>query len=178
MYFCHRAISVPLVEAAMADMNTHRMKKVVEGLPTVSAKIRALDAVGFQRADIARFLDKRYQHVRNVLVQGPPKSERHSPATGSKNALANKRLGGDPFRIQIGAGGRIVIPTDFRSAMNVNEGDTLSARIEDGVLILMSADTAIRKAQELVRRYIPEGVSLVDDLIAERRAEAARETGQ
>ena len=51
-------------------------------------------------------------------------------------------------------------------------GDTLSARVEDGVLILMSPETAVRKAQELVRRYIPEGVSLVDELIAERRAEA------
>ena len=33
----------------------------------------------------------------------------------------------------------------------------------------------IRRAQERVRRYVPEGVSLVDELIAERRAEARRE---
>lgn len=162
----------------MADLDTPRMKNVVEGLPTVAAKIRALDAVGFERADIARFLGKRYQHVRNVLVQGSPKRDQHATAAGSKNALANKRLGGGDFRIQIGNAGRIVIPAEIRNAMNVDNGDTLSARVEDGVLILMSPDTAIRKAQELVRRYIPEGVSLVDALIAERRAEAARETGQ
>lgn len=162
----------------MAELNTQLMKKVAEGLPTVSAKIRALDAVGFERADIARFLGKRYQHVRNVLIQGPPKSEQHTSATGSKNAWSDKRPGGDDFRIQIGNAGRIVIPAEVRNAMDVNDGDTLSARVEDGVLILMSPDTAIRKAQELVRRYIPEGVSLVDALIAERRAEAVRETAQ
>lgn len=33
----------------------------------------------------------------------------------------------------------------------------------------------IRRAQERVRRYVPEGVSLADELIAERRAEARRE---
>ena len=106
------------------------------------------------------------------------KRDQEAIAAGGKNALANKRLGGGDFRIQIGNAGRIVIPADIRTAMNVKDGDTLSARVEDGVLILMSPDTAIRKAQELVRRYIPEGVSLVDELIAERRSEAARESGQ
>jgi hypothetical protein len=35
----------------------------------------------------------------------------------------------------------------------------------------------MRRAQELVRSFIPPGVSLVDELIADRRAEAAREMG-
>lgn len=34
---------------------------------------------------------------------------------------------------------------------------------------------AILRAQKLVRRYVSEGVSLSDELIAERRAEARRE---
>ena len=37
-------------------------------LPTKSAKIRAMSADGMSRADIARALKIRYQHVRNVLV--------------------------------------------------------------------------------------------------------------
>jgi len=36
--------------------------------PTTSARIRALAAAGWPRAVIARALNKRYQHVRNVLV--------------------------------------------------------------------------------------------------------------
>ena len=37
------------------------------GLNT-SQKIRKLHSEGYSRGDIARFLEKRYQHVRNVLV--------------------------------------------------------------------------------------------------------------
>jgi len=106
------------------------------------------------------------------------KRDHEARAAGGKNASADKHPGGGDFRIQIGNAGRIVIPAEVRNAMNVDDGDTLSARVEDGVLILMSPDTAIRKAQELVRRYIPEGVSLVDALVADRRAEAARDAGQ
>lgn len=36
-------------------------------LSTVSAKIRYLDKRGMKRADIARKLSIRYQHVKNVL---------------------------------------------------------------------------------------------------------------
>lgn len=46
-----------------------------EGLPTVSAKIRAMHADGIKRSQIAKLLDKRYQHVRNVLVAPAPKKK-------------------------------------------------------------------------------------------------------
>ena len=42
--------------------------KELESLETTSAKIRYLHAKGWERGDIARFLGKRYQHVRNVLI--------------------------------------------------------------------------------------------------------------
>jgi len=41
---------------------------VVLGLPTVSAKIRALANVGYDRTEISEHLGIRYQHVRKVLV--------------------------------------------------------------------------------------------------------------
>ena len=34
---------------------------------------------------------------------------------------------------------------------------------------------AIARAQAILRRYVPEGVSLADELIADRRREAERE---
>jgi hypothetical protein len=40
----------------------------VANLPTKSAKIRALHAAGMSRGQIAKALNIRYQHVRNVLV--------------------------------------------------------------------------------------------------------------
>lgn len=54
------------------SMSTKQLPKIDEkelnSLPTVSAKIRYLDSKGFTRSQIAKKLDKRYQHVRNVLV--------------------------------------------------------------------------------------------------------------
>lgn len=79
-------------------------------------------------------------------------------------------------RLRIDRGGRVVIPAEVRAAMMIKPGDTMSASVVDGELRLMSRDVAIRRAQELVRRYVPEGVSLVDELVAQRRADARRDT--
>ncbi len=47
----------------------HQVSKIVSDTTLgVSEKIRALNAYGVPRADIAKLLGKRYQHVRNVLV--------------------------------------------------------------------------------------------------------------
>lgn len=48
---------------------TSAQKEVVLGDLTVSHKIRYLNREGFTRAQIAQILKKRYQHVRNVLVE-------------------------------------------------------------------------------------------------------------
>ena len=46
---------------------------------------------------------------------------------------------------------------------------------QSGALILETREQGLRRAQALVRKYIPEGAVLSDELIAERRAEAARD---
>ncbi len=45
-----------------------KVAKVLKSLTTTSAKIRYLDSQGWSRGDISRTLNKRYQHVRNVLI--------------------------------------------------------------------------------------------------------------
>jgi ParB-like chromosome segregation protein Spo0J len=60
------------------NSNTFSMKKVAPKLPkelndelnklqTISSKMRLLDKKGYTRGDIARILNKSYQHVKNVL---------------------------------------------------------------------------------------------------------------
>ncbi len=71
--------------------------------------------------------------------------------------------------------GRVVIPAAFRKALGVKPGEYLILRIEDGQLHAWTFDYAVRKSQEIVHKYIPPGRSLVDELIAERRNEAALE---
>ncbi|HEY7062372.1 MAG TPA: AbrB/MazE/SpoVT family DNA-binding domain-containing protein [Chloroflexota bacterium] len=78
-------------------------------------------------------------------------------------------------RAKIASGGRVVIPADFRKALGLHEGDLVTMRLKDGEVRLYSYAEGIRRAQALVRRLVPEGVSLADELIAERRREAERE---
>ena len=145
----------------MASQSTSNLREsmdqVVAGLPTKSAKIRALDQVGHARADIARYLGIRYQHVYNVLKRSKPETP--------------------PPRIwvKVGEGGRVVIPAPYRRALGVDDDDYLQLRLEGDEVRIVSRDAAIRRVQELVAKYVPPDVNLVDELIAERRREAARE---
>jgi len=154
------------------EANEVRMGEITSGLPTKSAKIRKLSEAGYERADIARFLGIRYQHVRNVLVQSPPKASRRSTETFTPASRIEA-----PVNLPLDRNGRIVIPAHLRSAMGVSEGDSLIARLVDGELRLMSVEGAVRRVREKVARYVPAGESLVEALIRERREEARREAG-
>jgi AbrB family looped-hinge helix DNA binding protein len=81
--------------------------------------------------------------------------------------------------VKVAPGGRIVIPGAFRKALSLSVGDDLMVEMKDGELRVRPLQAAIRQAQEMVRSYIPDpDRSLVDELIAERRAEAAREADE
>lgn len=76
---------------------------------------------------------------------------------------------------KLGEGGRMVIPARFRKALGVNTGDDLIVVLEEEELRIFTRRQAIKRAQGILRRYIPQGRILSEELIRERRAEAARE---
>lgn len=76
--------------------------------------------------------------------------------------------------VQVGAQGRLVIPAALRKALGLKPGDRLIARQDGESLVLERREAIERRLQERFR-HIPKEVSLVDELIAERRAEAAKE---
>lgn len=78
-------------------------------------------------------------------------------------------------RLKIDSAGRVVIPAEMRAAMMVKAGDTVTAEVKDGEFRIVSPVVAVRRAQALARKLLPPGVSLVDELIADRREEAQRE---
>lgn len=80
-----------------------------------------------------------------------------------------------PISAKINANGRIVIPAEMRKRMGVAPGDTVMLTEEDGVLRVQSHRSMIRQIQEEFRPFRKPGVSMVDELIAERREEARRE---
>ena len=79
------------------------------------------------------------------------------------------------IKTKIAEGCRVVIPAEYRKALGLRVGDDVIMRLEDGEVRIFTWRQAVRRAQEIVRRWIPDDRSLVDELIAERRAEAARE---
>lgn len=97
----------------------------------------------------------------------------HRNAGGEAQAQPYRSAG--PARLRIGQDGRVVIPSEMRAAMELGPEGTVIARVVEGELQLVPLPVVIRRAQEFVRGHVPEGVSLADELIAERRAEARRE---
>ena len=79
------------------------------------------------------------------------------------------------FKTHITKGGRLVVPAKLRKALQIEAGDEVVLRLENGSLRLIPLQQAVNLAQETLRRYVPEGVSLVDELIQARRAEAKGE---
>jgi AbrB family looped-hinge helix DNA binding protein len=78
-------------------------------------------------------------------------------------------------RSRIAEGGRLIIPAEFRRKLGLKPGDSVVIEIVDGELRVRSLQAAVRRAQALVRRYIPADVKLSEELIRDRRAEAKRE---
>lgn len=89
----------------------------------------------------------------------------------SKVNLTNKS---ETF-VPVNENGRIVIPASYRKALGIKSGDTLILSMEDEELRIMTMKRRIQRAQQLVRKYVKPGVSLVDELIAERREAAKSE---
>jgi AbrB family looped-hinge helix DNA binding protein len=70
----------------------------------------------------------------------------------------------------------VVIPAEFRERLGLSVGDAVVLSIEDGEVRLMSFRERIKRMQEFVAARIdPNGPSIVDELIRQRREEAARE---
>jgi len=73
-------------------------------------------------------------------------------------------------------GGRVVIPAEIRHALGIQDGDTLLFDLRDGEVRVTSRRTQMRRAQSSFQQLWPkDGPSPVDELIAERRAEACKE---
>jgi len=80
---------------------------------------------------------------------------------------------GDFIQGKVSGAGRVVVPSEMRKEFGIEDGvDVVFSRTRYGIQIT-TLDDAIRQAQETVRRYVPEGVSLVDDLREARCQDAA-----
>jgi hypothetical protein len=163
------------------------MAEIAAAYATVSDKIRALNAAGVPRAEIARFLGKRYQHVRNVLegdaVAGPTYTLGRADLSGVREAdrsfemdrtMDEWRTSGI-FKLVVREDGSLILPSAVREALKVATGGVVMGRLIGEEFTLITAEASMRRAQEMARALIEPGVSLSEELIADRRREAQRE---
>ena len=80
------------------------------------------------------------------------------------------------FKARVDSAGRVLLPAEVRKQLGIEPGHHLMMRVtKPGFMEAWTSEYWFRKAQEILRRHVPENVDLVDDFIAWRRQEAARE---
>ena len=79
----------------------------------------------------------------------------------------------ETFNLRVGPKGRIVVPAVLRRELGMEEG--ADVRADRGRLVVEPRAVALSRLRATVRRAVPEDVSLVDELLAERRDEVRRE---
>jgi AbrB family looped-hinge helix DNA binding protein len=79
--------------------------------------------------------------------------------------------------MKVSGGGRVVVPAKIRKALGIKDGDTVLWELVDGEARLTTRRRRLERARKLFQKYFPklDGRSLVDELIEERRSEAADE---
>jgi AbrB family looped-hinge helix DNA binding protein len=78
-------------------------------------------------------------------------------------------------RVRVSENGRVVIPASFRKALGIEAGDEVVLELKHDELRIMTQQQRIQRARERARKYLPKGVSLSKELLAERREAAKHE---
>ena len=81
----------------------------------------------------------------------------------------------DTETVTLDQNGRILIPAGIRKKMGWEAGQSLTLATGTHELQILSRKQALEKIREEIRKHVPPGVSLVDELLRERREEVRRE---
>lgn len=107
-----------------------------------------------------------------------PKSKAKKPApSGLSEATQSYEAKSQPMIewTKIGPGGRVVIPAAMRRALGLGVDDPVQLVVKGDELHVVPRDVAYRRVQKFVQSLVPPGVSLVDELIKDRKREAEME---
>ena len=70
------------------------------------------------------------------------------------------------------------MPKEKLEALGIPDGGKLLLTVDDGEPRASTRLTALRRIQRELKAYVPPGVSVVDEFLAEKRAEVAREEAE
>jgi AbrB family looped-hinge helix DNA binding protein len=78
-------------------------------------------------------------------------------------------------RAKLIEGGKLIIPAPMRRSLGLATGDVVMIELDKGDIRIRTLDNALARARAIVRRHVPEGHSLVEELASERRVDADHE---
>jgi len=86
-----------------------------------------------------------------------------------------------PVKVKVSEAGEVSLPAEFLDRLHIRGGDTVVLTLDEGDIRIRSSSAAAvqparRLAKELEQKYGP--LPTVDEFIAERRKEAAREQAE
>lgn len=152
------------------------MGHVTAGAASKNEKIRILDAAGYTRSQIAKFLGLSYQRVDNTLRQKRPGAWTAPDLPPRPGTVAAEPDAPPYARIVVEPDGRIVVPAWLSRVLELPPGSTVPHRVADGEIHLLGRSAGLRYAQDLVAELCArDGSVWSEELIASRRAEAGRE---
>ena len=70
------------------------------------------------------------------------------------------------------SGGRLQLPVELRRALSLADGDTVLMEVVDGEIHVRPLRDSVARVQSRLREFVQPGVSLSEELIADRRAAA------
>ncbi|WP_345938809.1 AbrB/MazE/SpoVT family DNA-binding domain-containing protein [Sphingomonas yabuuchiae] len=73
------------------------------------------------------------------------------------------------------SGGRLQLPSDVRRELGLVDGDQVVMRVIDGELHVRPRRDVLKRIQAMLRPYAPADGLVSDELIQDRRTEAARD---
>ncbi len=79
------------------------------------------------------------------------------------------------YTVKLYENGRILIPAELRKKWNLEPGQELLLKEDGDVAILTTRKNAINALKQEIKATLPEGISLVEQLIEERRRAATQE---
>lgn len=78
-------------------------------------------------------------------------------------------------RGRLASGGSVQLPAEMREALSLADGDDVLLEVVDGEIRLRPVRDVVARVQKRLRAHIDAGVSLSDELIADRRRQSASE---
>lgn len=96
-------------------------------------------------------------------------------AVARKEEPANLPGSVDFRALSVSPDGALFLPADIRRAMALDKDGRVTVQVRDGELTVISPMAAVRRLQAKAQELPPSSALASDELIAERRAEAALE---